>query len=470
MQLTKTNFIHYLNCPKSLWVFKHDPASYPDSGFSTFIQKLVQEGYEVEKYVRDLFVNKKNVSVNFQKIFKTEDGLFARADVFEETDDGRSILYEVKSSTSVKTDKDHSHIKDACFQRVTAERMGQNIDQVFIVHLDGNYIRGDEVDPEKLIHIEDVTKRVDEIYDETILEMDEALTLLKQDAIDRKGCSCLFKSRGHHCDTFSYFNDEIPMSSIYSLPRLGENKRHELIANNMFDLRDVPLNFPLSETQALVLKASHELAPQIDLSAIKNFLNTCQFPLHFFDYETFSSAVPMVKGSSPHKHIPVQYSLHILEEDGTLHHKEFLQRKQELPIELVEQMEQDFCCEGSVISWHASFEKTQNKEMAKWFPAKAAFLNDLNIRMLDLEDVFKKPYVDSKFEGSTSIKKVLPVLCPHLGYDSLDVQDGASAMDAWQKMIDPCNDEPEIIALSLLQYCKLDTFAMLEIYNFLKRL
>ena len=44
MQLTKTDFIQYLHCPKSLWLLKKDPDHYPHGEFSTFIQKLVREG------------------------------------------------------------------------------------------------------------------------------------------------------------------------------------------------------------------------------------------------------------------------------------------------------------------------------------------------------------------------------------------------------------------------------------------
>lgn len=195
-----------------------------------------------------------------------------------------------------------------------------------------------------------------------------------------------------------------------------------------------------------------------------------QFPLYFFDYETFASAVPLVDRASPHKHFPVQYSLHVLTEDGSLDHREYLERELCLPLPLIQQMEGHIGSEGSIVSWHAPFERKQNREMALWFPEKADFLNDINDRMVDLEDVFKSDYVDARFDGSTSIKKVLPVICPHLSYGALEVQDGATAMDAWQKMINAEEDEAEEIATNLLEYCKLDTLAMVEIYKFLTSL
>ena len=105
--------------------------------------------------------------------------------------------------------------------------------------------------------------------------------------------------------------------------------------------------------------------------------------------------------------------------------------------------------------------------MAQAFPKTANCLNDLNERMVDLEEVFKSGYVDARFEGSTSIKKVLPVICPDLHYGDLDVQDGSSAMEAWERMIHAEPSEAGRIARALLSYCERDTLAMVEIYRFL---
>jgi hypothetical protein len=108
--------------------------------------------------------------------------------------------------------------------------------------------------------------------------------------------------------------------------------------------------------------------------------------------------------------------------------------------------------------------------VAKIYPGKDAFLQDLNERMVDLEDLFKVNYVDIRFGGWTSIKKVLPVVCPELAYSDLDVKNGSSAMDAWQRMIKADPSEAAQIAKLLLEYCKLDTLAMVEIYRYLAKI
>ena len=318
VKLTKTDFIQYLNCPKSLWALKNDPDNYPHSEFSTFMQKLTREGYEVERYVREYFESDEGREVNFQAVFETDEGLFARADALERSADGKVILYEIKSSTRVKMDSSHSHIKDACFQKICAERAGQNIDRVYLVHLNGTYVRNGVVDPSALLEFADITEEVGRITGETEVEIDKALDLIRKIEIDKNGCSCLYKSRANHCDTFSLFNPDIPTPSIYSLPRVSAKMLTEFVVNGIFDLNGVPDDYLLSANQRIMLRAAREEEPQINAGDIRCFLSELHFPLYFFDFETFASAVPILDGASPHKHFPVQYSLHVLEEDGSL--------------------------------------------------------------------------------------------------------------------------------------------------------
>ena len=78
-------------------------------------------------------------------------------------------------------------------------------------------------------------------------------------------------------------------------------------------------------------------------------------------------------------------------------------------------------------------------------------------------------YVDPKFKGSWSIKNILPVLVPSLSYKDIDVQNGTQAMVSWEKIVygKISDDEKTKIYNSLLEYCKLDTLAMYEIYKYL---
>ena len=490
MYLTKTDFVHYLQCPKSLWLLKHKPEAYPHKEFSDFLKKIVREGYEVERYAQILFpdgvslppttdtaiaktkdaIAQKTKSV-FQATVLTEDRLFARADILSRNDDGSYDLHEVKASSSVKKDKKHNHLKDACFQKIAFERSGIIINTIFIMHINGDYVRGMEIDPQKLLKKIDITEQIKKIYDETEVEINNALSLLEAGHIEESGCPCLRKTKTNHCDAFEYFNGTLPEQSIWEIGNLREKKLCTLLDRNIQKIEDIPEDIELNERQCRQVRAVIEKSPQIDEEKIQSMLTEITFPLYFFDYEAAASAVPKIVGTKPHQHIPFQFSLHILDANDTLSHKEYLNEN----LSGTEKVLQAFCemikNTGSIVSWHASYEKRINKEMAKMYPQYAEMLQNANNRMFDLEDIFKEAYTDAAFCGSTSIKKVLPVLCPNLSYKDLAVQDGTQAMEQWFAMTEEKGStKRNKIKKSLLEYCKLDTLAMVEIYKTIKNL
>ena len=65
----------------------------------------------------------------------------------------------------------------------------------------------------------------------------------------------------------------------------------------------------------------------------------------------------------------------------------------------------------------------------------------------------------------------MPIVCPNeQGYVDLEINNGSAAMDAWKRMIEANIDKSKILARDLLEYCKMDTLAMVEIFKFLKML
>jgi hypothetical protein len=140
---------------------------------------------------------------------------------------------------------------------------------------------------------------------------------------------------------------------------------------------------------------------------------------------------------------------------------------------MVERMKADLDQNGTVIAWYSSYEKQRNSKLAELHPDCANFLETINEKMFDLMTIFSKNYyVDPKFKGSCSIKRVLPVIVPELTYASMNISKGDQASERWEKMVMPDTPEEERakIARDLLDYCKLDTWAMVKIYDFLKNL
>ena len=63
-------------------------------------------------------------------------------------------------------------------------------------------------------------------------------------------------------------------------------------------------------------------------------------------------------------------------------------------------------------------------------------------------------------------------MCPELSYKDLGIQDGNSAQRLWMEAVldETRADQKEQIIADLTEYCKMDTWAMVEIYRKLKEL
>jgi predicted RecB family nuclease len=106
--------------------------------------------------------------------------------------------------------------------------------------------------------------------------------------------------------------------------------------------------------------------------------------------------------------------------------------------------------------------------MAKLFPELKRPLHALLKRTWDLMVLLKNHFYHPDFQGSFSIKKVLPALAPHLRYEELDISDGKAAMHEYLRSLELASeDERKEIHRQLLVYCAMDTQALVEIRKFL---
>ena len=482
MRLTKTDFIQYCNCPKSLWLLKHKPKIYPHKEFSLFLEKLIKQGAKVEKYAQKLFPDgvslfehgpltktqealKKDTNIFFQPAFESKNGAFSRIDILERLDNNTWHLYEVKSSTKIKNDTRHTHLKDTAFQKYVLENNGLKVKKVSIIHLNKEYIRKGEINPHELLKVVDVTEEIKEIYEQVSLEIEEAIKFIEKETISEKFCSCRENTKTNHCDSFEYFNPNIPEYSIYEIGNIRKNKLQLLLSSNILKIEDIDFSSEFNEKQQLQIQSCRRKKEITEIEKIQKVLKSLEFPLHFIDYETVSNAIPKIDGLKPYQHVPFQVSVHTMTKDSRLKHFEYLEDSLELPEKMLKEMEKVTGTNGTYISWHKSFECGRNNEMAVMFPKHLQYLKYMNEHMFDLEDIFKKDYIDYRFHGRTSIKAVLPVLVPELSYKKLTVQDGTMAMDTWERMILDTKTNRVEIRKNLLEYCKLDTLAMVEIYR-----
>lgn len=471
LQISKSDFLDFRSCAKSWWLKRRKPDVVNWPAPSAFDRMLMKDGYAVEAEAKRLVATwPHHGSCSFQREFSAGQ-LFARADLVHDHGDGSIDIYEIKGSTSLKSSGGQDHVDDGGFQLLVAELSGTPVRAVHIVHVNGEYSRQGDIEPAKLLVIVDVTAEVRERAEALRAEIEEAVALLNADAIDETGCSCRhLGSIANRCASFAHFNPDIPEISAHILPRISKKRLEKLDQEGRLAI-DLVTEADITSTQAPVWKALTSGEPVINLAAIRAFLDELKWPLHFYDYETFASAVPLADGHRPQQAMPVQFSLHRLSEDGAIAHYEYLADRPGQQAELIDALRNACAVEGTAIAWNKSYEMSCNGRMAALVPSAASFLENLNGRTIDLMDPFKSDYVHADFGGSTSIKKVLPVLCPHLQYDKNAVHDGAGAMEAWITMVLSREaEERSRLQQELKDYCRLDSLAMVEIYQFLKSL
>jgi hypothetical protein len=493
MKLTKTYYLIYRDCEKNAWLKIHKHDVYYAKPLSVFDQGIIETGNEVDMLARDLFtegvtindrndakgtmelVNKKTPII-YQPVFET-DLYKVVCDILVWNNDTKVYdLYEVKASNDGenKSAKDKLYSYDMAFQYLVLKELNIPLGRLYLVRFNNEYIRGAELNINELFSKNDFTDKIMSISEIVENEMKVAYDFLSQEKEPFGNCKCITRGRSSHCTTFSYSNPQVPDYSVHDISRIGmsNGKLAELVDSGIFLIEDVPEDFPLSDkqkNQVISTKLNKEI---IEKDNIKEFLNTINMPISFLDYETFAAGVPRFVGYSPFNQIPFQFSLHVLNEKGKEpSHSEFIFTEDSNPDEeFILSLKEQIPNIGSVITWNKSFEMGRNKDLAKRNPHHQVYLEDLNSRIIDLMDVFSNQYyVHPKFKGKTSIKYILPVLAPELSYKALDIKEGATASDTWNKIVsgDYSQDEALEKIQHLLAYCKLDTYAMYAIWKHL---
>ena len=110
------------------------------------------------------------------------------------------------------------------------------------------------------------------------------------------------------------------------------------------------------------------------------------------------------------------------------------------------------------------FERSVIKGLSRELPDLSPELDAIVERLWDLLKVVEAHYYHPDLHGSFSIKEVLPVLVPEMGYEDLAIADGREASAAYQASLD-CDDPEERAGIldDLRAYCAQDTLALVAL-------
>jgi len=488
MTLSKSQYIRGLQCHKSLWLYKNNPELREAADHQT--ESLFYTGHSVGELAKELFLHGVEVTFdasNFKgMIEKTkelivngteviyeatfrENGIFAMVDILVKNGDAWD-MYEVKASTQVK----EVHTNDTAIQWYALSHT-LNLHKAYIVHINNQYIRKGALDVKALFSVEDTTERVIDKQENIKAELLKMERMLDGDVPDIDiGKHC---DDPYSCDFSSHCWKHVPKeNSVFDIS-YAMGKQWTLYYQGILSIDDVPEDFSFGKNATLQIAQHKSQEVIINKPKIKAFLDTIKYPINFFDFETFQNAIPRFDNQRPYAQMPFQYSLHILHEDATLEHKEFLGDENSDPRELLaKQMLKDITPIGSIVAYSQGFEKGKIRDLAELLPTFRGDLLALNERFIDIAHPFQyKHYYHPKFNGRYSIKIVLPTLFPNddaLDYKKLgSIQNGGDAMDTFANL-HLLKDKSKIaeIKKDLLAYCRLDTLAMVRIWEKLGKL
>jgi hypothetical protein len=487
-RLSKSTFIRGLQCEKSLYLYKHhfrlkDPTP-------SALQAVFDQGTDIGILAQELFPN--GVDASPENHFKMVESIGKTLDfihkgetiIYEATflyDDVLAALdilvkdhegwkaYEVKSSTKVSD----TYVKDAAIQYYTIVNSGIDLKDIFIVHINNQYVRNGELNVTELFTIKSVYNQVLEFLPRIPNEVRRLKSVIESPEIPQKdiGPHC---SVPYDCDFKGTCWKHIPDYSVFNISILNKSKQFDLYHQGVITLDQIDLNnTSFNSNQILQVQSEVDGTTHIDKDQIRNFTNELSYPLYFLDFETMGPAVPKYNGSRPYQQLVFQYSLHIQETSNSeVIHKEYLADPTEDPrIGFIDQLIQDCGTSGDILVYNIGFERGKLNDLIEVFPKYSNELGGVVNRLKDLMIPFQqKWYYTPEMRGSYSIKYVLPALVPELSYNDLDIKEGGTASNTFLSMVNGTFEgDVEETRRQLLEYCKLDTFAMVKILEKLRQ-
>ena len=486
VRLSKSKFVAGVQCLKRLYYQIHQPAlaelteesqearleqgnevgllaqsRFPRGAFVSFEEGLGDALAQTAALLEDL-----SIPAIFEATLQHQ-GVLVRVDILERRPGNRWRLIEVKSSVDLK---DH-YLYDVAIQAHVLRGCGLDISSSCLMHLDRDYVYdGQKYDPKELFNIRNLTGQIRKLESEIpkLLRAQRKCLAQEHPPEISPGPQC---SHPVPCEFYTHCNPPVPEHHISSLPRLSSKKQMELLDQGISLIHEIPEDFSLTENQIRAWISVKTGQPWISDDLAKEVARL-KYPLYFMDFETLYPAIPRFAGMWPYSHIPFQWSVHRqMSTDGELEHAEFLAETAVDPRrDFIDSLCKAVGKRGQIVAYNATFESQRLADLANWMPEYAERITTIRARLWDLWPFVKRHVYHPQFQGSYSLKVVLPALVPGSSYEGMEVSHGDEAGLVWDQMIcgAPNPAERQRLKSALLDYCRQDTLAMAKVLDALR--
>ena len=327
--LSKSTFIKYLQCDKSLYLYKNnrnlkDPVS-------AATQLVFDRGHSVGDYAHNIFPNgvdcswdkpweyepslkktaaciKNNTEVIYEGAFLADDTIVA-ADILVKEGEGYHV-YEVKSSILIS----ETYLRDAALQYNIIQKAGLIITGFSLITLNKDYIKSGEIEPNKLFKINDVTDQIRsrQLFVETGLRGAKDVLALKSVPNTKIGDHC---REPYSCDFIGHCWQNYQKDTVFQLEGLPEEKKWEYYRQNIIDLKSIKEE-SLSTTQKISKRAYLQNDYYIEPYSLQTWIGKTTYPIIFLDFHFIRPAIPIIDGTSPYQSQLYLFSIIKLKEDN----------------------------------------------------------------------------------------------------------------------------------------------------------
>jgi hypothetical protein len=394
-----------------------------------------------------------------------------------------------------------NHAKDARFFLITL-----NADYVY----DGQKEDGIPIYGADLIAIYDFTELAVSMRDDLRADLYRTINLIELDddspvPLVKNECQ---RAMPFQCPFVEYCFEGMPKkNSIFAYInnhlgfREGPTKNdvfhdtYELVNEGYVHLLDVPIAWLQREKNLMQRYCVENQTTFVNKKKIQTMLDTLKYPLYYLDFEANPSMLPKHKGEWPYCQSVFQFSIHIetnkekcLIDDPSCHIEFLITKEGDHRQEMVEALLKAIPeGDSSVIVYNRTFEKNRLLELAALFPQHRPRLLELERRLFDLLKVIKNDarffldlgypkeqadqyhYYHPDLSGSYSLKRVLPIFAND-DYQSLPIHSGLAAYLRYSAMHSEPIETKQATIRQLLDYCRQDTYSMVEILHGLQGL
>ena len=478
--LSKSRIMSGLQRPKRLWFDLNPPEDYEGPGEETEFR--LSQGHRVHRLAQALhpqgiliehdddlasalsetkrLLDSGHPGPLFEATFEHQ-GVLVRTDLLLRNRDGSFDLVEVKSSTEFKP----QYLLDCAVQAWVLKGAGLPLRKVEVAYLDKNFVYQGDGRYDGIFCFHEVTDLVEAHLWEVSCWADWCRRALGPEPPEIEP--------GPHCEDFypCPYTDYCPFPEgpeypLSCLPWLSGKRLSKLLEMGIEDVRDIPPDYELTETQEMVRRAIVSGEAFVSPS-LREELRSLPYPRYYLDFETLMLAVPIWAGTSPYQQIPFQWSCHIETAPGEVFHQEFIDVSGKDPRENFVRSLLECLGERGPVLIYSNFEKTRLKKLAEQFPAYEREIQKVLDRMVDLCVLLRRGYCHPEMRGSWSLKSVLPTIAPELSYEEEEIQEGGTAQAVGTALVlgEVPEEDRERLIKALLSYCRLDTLALVKIVH-----